>query len=363
VKSGRAARDAERLAKHREEREAAKVKARTTRIDPRVESITVGTKQVWKDSQEEANWCKLSTKFFTFEKIKKIKVTIDCRFKIKSIKYRTDIHFDDITHILISDDLKTMSIETRIPTLFEIGTPVSNSDGALSIDWQEGRGLDWQQPAKNPHPNRYVFVFRDGAFKEDSLATFMNSDPRIKALIQKENVALADFQRGSKRSRDEVDSKPAKASSSSTEGEKTAKKDGLKKSASSTEVDQTKSKPAQKKQKISEKEAVPVKSDAPSTEKGLKKTDSKKAVKATSSSEPKAATEEKAPANKTAKSTATTTKTEDTKPKSDAMDVDEAPSKSPKPKVAAKTAGEKTPKSPNGAAAKDNKKKPVVKTK
>ena len=147
----------------------------------------------------------------------------------------------------ISDDLKTMSIETRIPTLFEIGTPVSNSDGALSIDWQEGRGLDWQQPAKNPHPNRYVFVFRDGAFKEDSLATFMNSDPRIKALIQKENVALADFQRGSKRSRDEVDSKPAKASSSSTEGEKTAKKDGLKKSASSTEVDQTKSKPAQKK--------------------------------------------------------------------------------------------------------------------
>ena len=117
VKSGRAARDAERLAKHREEREAAKVKARTTRIDPRVESITVGTKQVWKDSQEEANWCKLSTKFFTFEKIKKIKVTIDCRFKIKSIKYRTDIHFDDITHILVRISLNAYSPNSLISNL------------------------------------------------------------------------------------------------------------------------------------------------------------------------------------------------------------------------------------------------------
>lgn len=101
IKSGRAARDAERLAKHKVDREAAKSKARATRIDPRIESITVGAKQVWKESHEEANWCKLSCKFFTAEKIKKLKVTIDCRFKIKSIKYRTDIHFDDMTHVTV----------------------------------------------------------------------------------------------------------------------------------------------------------------------------------------------------------------------------------------------------------------------
>lgn len=50
---------------------------------------------------EDGNWCKLSSKFFTTEKIKKIKVTIDQRFKIKSIKYRTEIHFDDITHFKV----------------------------------------------------------------------------------------------------------------------------------------------------------------------------------------------------------------------------------------------------------------------
>lgn len=100
-------RDSERQAKFNEDRKEAKSKARASRVDPRVESITVGTKQVWNESQDESNWCKLSTKFFTTEKIKKLKMTIDCRFKVKSTKYRTDIHFDDITHI----EVRALGIE------------------------------------------------------------------------------------------------------------------------------------------------------------------------------------------------------------------------------------------------------------
>ena len=113
--------------------------------------------------------------------------------------------------------------------------PIANEDGAITTDWQEGRALEWQLPAKNPHPNRYHIVFKEGAFKEEHLAIFMSSDPRIKSIIQKENAKFAEVSRGAKRSRD--DSK-ASSSKEDEEGDDAA--------------EEKKDKPVKKKAKISE---------------------------------------------------------------------------------------------------------------
>ena len=98
-----------------------------------------------------------------------------------------------------------MTIQTRIPTLFEVGTVTKNSDGAPVTDWEEGRDLQWQVPAKNPHPNKYTIVFKDGAFRTESLAIFLNSDARLKKLFEKSSPFLKemDLQRGTKRDRTE----------------------------------------------------------------------------------------------------------------------------------------------------------------
>mgnify|MGYP001140978212 FL=1 len=236
MKSAKHARDEERRAQFVERRGEERLKARASRIDPRVSSITVGTKHGWSESQDESNWCKLSAKFFTIEKIKKIKITVDSRTKSKAIKFRTDIHFDDITHVQVAEDYSSITFETRIPTLFEVGLPIANEDGAITTDWQEGRALEWQLPAKNPHPNRYHIVFKEGAFKEEHLAIFMSSDPRIKSIIQKENAKFAEVSRGAKRSRD--DSK-ASSSKEDEEGDDDA-------------AEEKKDKPVKKKAKISE---------------------------------------------------------------------------------------------------------------
>lgn len=178
-----------------------------------------------------------------------------------------------------------MTIETRIPTLFEVGTQVTDADGVIKTDWEDGRGLDFQIPAKNPHPNRYHFVFKDGAFKPEHLQLLMKSDSRLKTLLEKENEHLPNS-RGAKRSRSEVtpdsgegETTNSDAKTSDAQKEKSTSKDSAKPASEST-------KPAPKKKKVSEEESVPAKSDGtPSKKKEEKSETPSKKEKPTSAME------------------------------------------------------------------------------
>lgn len=153
-----------------------------------------------------------------------------------------------------------MTIETRIPTLFEVGTQVTDADGVIKTDWEDGRGLDFQQPARNPHPNRYLMVFKEAAFKAEHLQLLMESDSRLKALLERENEHLPSARRG-KRSHDEVT--PKSGEEEKAQPEKKAAKEGKQDSnkSSAPKPSTEGSKPAAKKFKISEETTVPKKAD------------------------------------------------------------------------------------------------------
>jgi hypothetical protein len=232
--------------------------------------------------------------------------------------------------------------------------PIADEDGAITTDWQEGRTLDWQQPAKNPHPNRYHIVFKEGAFKEEHLAIFMSSDSRIKSIIQKENAKFAEVSRGAKRTRDDAKtpSKKADADAASDDEAKTSEKPMKKKAkiAETTAADATTS--ATSKPQANKARASNMYVDQPMAEETPTKPASDKAKKSTPVKKVSAPKSEEKKPSTPSKSTKKPEETESSSAPAK-MDVDDTPSNAQK-KDAKKTDEPKE---------KDKKTKEVQKTK
>lgn len=105
-----------------------KKKTKSEKLESLLENLQIGDIKKWISSEEEDNFCKLSLIFFLNKSPKQVRIVIDQRGKgNKSIKYKTDIHFDDIVFIDLDENSKT--IITRIPTLFEKGKRIVDDLG------------------------------------------------------------------------------------------------------------------------------------------------------------------------------------------------------------------------------------------
>lgn len=105
-----------------------KIKTKSEKLEALLESLQIGDNKKWVSSEDEAKFCKLSLTFFLNKSPKQVRIIIDERGKgNKSVKYKTDINFDDIVFIDLDSDSK--SIITRIPTLFAKGRRVADDMG------------------------------------------------------------------------------------------------------------------------------------------------------------------------------------------------------------------------------------------